>query len=226
MSSSYQPTTVSTEGTKHHSLLEMLANQKVLPITHSDPSKQSAIDSTKIGWICKHATHGRQIIWGHIFIQWADLPLFPGLPHVSLVLRPLPSKERPGTHCLRMHKIFPWKALCTLPSDMVASNTPSWSLKWSCDYLYWSHTRHILEVMWLPILITHTSYTGGHVTTYTDHTHVHILEAMWLPILITHMYIYWRPCDYLYWSHTCTYTGGHVTMYTDILILIKLLCTC
>ena len=112
--------------------------------------------------------------------------------------------------CTKFPLYFPWKALCTLP----ASNTPSWSSKRSCYYLHRSHT---------------CTYTGGHVTTYTDYTHVHILEVMWLPIywlhtctlevmwlpiLITHMYIeghvttytdhthmyiYWRSCDYVYW---------------------------
>ena len=59
--------------------------------------------------------------WRLIALQRAHLResvLISGSTNLSLVPRPLPPEERPGTHCLHMHEIFCFifrKKLCALP---------------------------------------------------------------------------------------------------------------
>jgi len=59
------PTTVSSEGTKHHLLSSIPENQKILPTTHRAATIQSAIDSMNIGWICRETTYGNTAILSH-----------------------------------------------------------------------------------------------------------------------------------------------------------------
>ena len=54
------PTTVSSEGAKHHLLSSIPENQKILPTTHRAATIQSAIDSMNIGWICRETTYGNE----------------------------------------------------------------------------------------------------------------------------------------------------------------------